>query len=66
MKIFLNGEPFELTSNSSASKLIETLQLSGKKLAMEVNQQIVPRSQYHNYQLSSGDRVEIVRAIGGG
>lgn len=66
MKIFLNGEPFELADKSSASKLLESLQLTGKKLAMEINQEIVPRSQYHDYQLANGDEVEIVHAIGGG
>ena len=66
MKIFLNGKPFELADKSSASNLLESLQLTDKKLAMEINQEIVPRSQYHTYQLANNDKVEIVHAIGGG
>ncbi len=66
MQIILNGKPFELADESSASNLLESLQLTDKKLAMEINQKIVPRSQFHEYQLTSGDTVEIVHAIGGG
>jgi len=66
MKIFLNGKPFELADESSASSLLESLELAGKKLAMEINQEIVPRSHYQDYQLQAGDKVEIVHAIGGG
>ena len=66
MKILLNGKPFELADKSSASNLLESLQLSDKKLAMEINQEIVPRSEYEHYQLHANDKVEIVHAIGGG
>jgi len=66
MKIIINGEPRELDSGTSIEKLLQLLDLQGKRLAIEVNQAIVPRSQYASYQLSEHDQVEIVHAIGGG
>ena len=46
--------------------LIALLELGDKRLAIEVNEEVVPRSQYRNFVLGCGDRVEIVQAIGGG
>ncbi len=66
MDITVNGEKQQLSDNASMTDLLETLDLAGKKLAVEVNLDIVPRSTYSDFQLSHGDRVEIVRAIGGG
>jgi sulfur carrier protein len=66
MNILLNGEPQNVPENTTASQLLETLQLTGKRLAMEVNQEIVPRSQFQEFILKADDRVEIVHAIGGG
>jgi sulfur carrier protein len=66
MHIFLNGEPRNVPDNITAAQLLETLQLTGKRLAMEVNQEIVPRSQFPEFTLKADDRVEIVHAIGGG
>lgn len=66
MKITLNGEPRELADPLTAQQLIEHLGLTGKRLAMEVNREIVPRSSFKTHRLQEGDAVEIVRAIGGG
>jgi sulfur carrier protein len=66
MKIRLNGEEREIPDNSTAQDLVELLELTGKRLAMEVNRDIVPRSQYAEHKLQEGDQVEIVHAIGGG
>lgn len=66
MLITLNGEPKELPDGCSAQQLIELLELGGKRLAMEVNREIVPRSSYGQHMLKAGDEVEIVHAIGGG
>jgi len=66
MKIELNGENKEIRDGSTAAILIENLQLEGKRLAMEVNEEILPRSQFAEYKFQPGDKVEIVRAIGGG
>jgi len=66
MNITLNGDPFQLIDGATAQQLIEQLDLVGKRLAMEVNQEIVPRSTFEEHQLRPGDHVEIVHAIGGG
>lgn len=66
MKIIVNGGPREVPQNLSAAELIEQLGLSGRRLALEVNLEIVPRSRFATHRLSEGDRVEIVQAIGGG
>ena len=66
MKIQLNGEPRDIPKDSTAQKLVELLALDGKRLAIEVNRDIVPRSLYADTPLHEGDQIEIVHAIGGG
>ena len=66
MRIQLNGEPFELHAGQTVAKLLERLDLTGKRVAVELNQDIVPRSQHAATALSEGDQVEVVHAIGGG
>lgn len=66
MNIFLNGQERSLTSPISIKALLEQIGLADKRLAVEVNQEIVPRSRHGEYQLQDRDRVEIVVAIGGG
>lgn len=66
MHIQLNGDQRELASQLTISELIEQLALTGRRIAVEVNEEIVPRSQHAEVRLSPGDRVEIVHAIGGG
>ncbi len=66
MNVLLNGEPRTLSGSRTLQTLIDELGLTGKRLAVEVNEDIVPRSQHHDYRLQDGDRIEIVHAIGGG
>jgi sulfur carrier protein len=66
MHIVLNGSDREIPENLSAGALLQDLGLAGKRLALEINQEIVPRSTFDSRLLSAGDRVEIVQAIGGG
>jgi len=66
MHIILNGSGREIPENLSAADLLQDLGLSGRRLALEINQEIVPRSTFPNRLLQAGDRVEIVQAIGGG
>ncbi|SFL84741.1 sulfur carrier protein ThiS [Marinobacter zhejiangensis] len=66
MNIQLNGEAFEIAEPATIAVLLEAMSLTGKRLAVEVNEDIVPRSQHNDFQLSPGDRVEVVHAIGGG
>ncbi|MWJ28034.1 sulfur carrier protein ThiS [Halomonas sp. ZH2S] len=66
MQIQLNGEPHAVDSATTAADLVETLGLTGRRIAVEINEQIVPRSQLAETRLCDGDQVEIVHAIGGG
>lgn len=66
MRITVNGEEREVPENTNAAALLELLGLNGQRVAVEVNLEIVPRSAYDAHLLQQGDRVEIVRAIGGG
>lgn len=66
MNIILNGEAHELPDGTTAEQLVERLGLGGRRIAMELNREIVPRSDYAGQMLSEGDKVEIVHAIGGG
>jgi sulfur carrier protein len=66
MNIYLNGEARQVPDNCTAAQLVDELGLSGRRIAMEVNLEIVPRGGYEAHRLQPDDRVEIVHAIGGG
>ena len=66
IQIILNGEPTDIKKQSTMQDLIETLALLDKRIAVEVNENLVPRSTFKQYQLQPQDQVEIVQAIGGG
>ena len=67
MQLLVNGDPFELPDDHAlVVTLIDRMQLPGKRLAVEINGQIVTRSAHAETRLQPGDRVEIVQAIGGG
>jgi sulfur carrier protein len=66
MHIQLNGERYELPDGQSVADLLQRLELTGRRLAVELNRDIVPRSLHATTVLVEGDRVEVVHAIGGG
>lgn len=66
MLIRLNGEPYELAEPASIADLLERMDLLGRRVAVELNLEIVPRSSHAGVFLQEGDRVEVVHAIGGG
>ena len=66
MRLTVNGSPLLLADGSRVVDLLQHLQLMGKRLAVEINGEIVPRSQHVETTLRDNDRVEIVQAIGGG
>jgi sulfur carrier protein len=66
MNVLINGETRSLPEGASLQDVINLLQLQGKRLAVEINAEIVPRSLHAGHRLHEGDRVEIVHAIGGG
>lgn len=62
----INGAQQTLPGTPSLAHALLALGLGGKRLAVECNGQIVPRSQHDSHLLTDGDRVEIVVAVGGG
>jgi sulfur carrier protein len=66
MRIQLNGEPLELPDGQTVADLLVRLELAERRVAVELNLDIVPRSQHAATALRDGDRVEVVHAIGGG
>ncbi len=66
MQIILNGESRDVAPGTTVEQLVEQLNLTGRRLAVEVDREIVSRSAYAETVLGEGARVEIVHAIGGG
>jgi sulfur carrier protein len=66
MEIIVNGEQRQVPDTYTAAQLVEAMGLSGQRVAMEVNLEIVPRSTYDSHALQPGDRIEVVHAVGGG
>ncbi len=66
LSLTVNGETRAMPVGSTLADLVEVMALAGKRFAIEVNGEIVPRGQHGTQVLQSGDRVEIVQAIGGG
>jgi sulfur carrier protein len=64
--LLINGESRQFPASLSVSRLVELLELQGKRVAIERNGEIVPRSQYPETTLADGDHLEIVVAVGGG
>lgn len=66
MEIVLNGETREVTAPLSVLQLLQREGLAERRVAVEVNGEIVPRSRQGERLLTDGDRIEIVHALGGG
>ncbi|MDH3309566.1 MAG: sulfur carrier protein ThiS [Gammaproteobacteria bacterium] len=66
MKIMLNGQEKSLESPATISVLLQEMGLTDRRVAVEVNREIVPRSRHGEVELKENDRVEVVFAIGGG
>ncbi len=66
MEIIVNGETLSLPDDATVSALLESRQLTGKRVAVERNGEIVSRGRHAETLLNPGDRIEIVVAVGGG
>lgn len=66
MRILLNGDSFELPDGATVADLLVRLDLTGRRVAVELNLDIVPRSLHSETVLREGDTLEVVHAIGGG
>ena len=66
IQLSVNGQVQRLEPGANIAQLLDALELAGKRVAVEKNGEIVPRSQYSDTRLSEGDALEIVVAVGGG
>jgi len=66
LQLTVNGVSHAFEESLSVSQLVEKLDLVGKRIAVERNGEIVPRSQFAETALADGDKLEIVVAVGGG
>ena len=66
MEIFVNGQAHQIESPLSLIQLIDHLGLEPRKMAIERNLEIVPKSAWEQTALNAGDRIEIVQFVGGG
>ena len=64
--VSINGATRQFSEPISVAALIEEMGLTGKRIALERNGKIVPRSTFATQQLADGDRLEVVVAVGGG
>jgi sulfur carrier protein len=64
--LIINGETRQFDEIGTLDALIDTLALRGKRIAIEHNGEIVPRSQHAHTRLNDGDTLEVVVAVGGG
>ena len=66
IELTINGAARQFPQPLNVSQLVSILELGGKRIAIERNGEIVPRSQFEALALANGDRLEIVAAVGGG
>lgn len=66
MQLSVNGQVRHVEPGANVARLLEALDLSGKRVAVERNGEIIPRSRYLATSLAEGDALEIVVAVGGG
>ena len=66
IKIFVNGDLKKFPQETNIVSLLEILNISSKHIAIEINENLVFRSDWQEINLKDGDKVEIVKAIGGG
>ena len=65
-EIFVNGDARPAPADGALTTLLVELGLAGKRLAVAINREVVPRSTYAQVSIAAGDRVEILEAVGGG
>jgi len=66
IQLSVNGQVQRLEPGANVARLLEALELAGKRVAVEKNGEIVPRGRYADTRLAEGDALEIVVAVGGG
>lgn len=66
ISVSINGEVRQFSNSITVATLLEQMQLTGKRIALECNGEIISRGQFNQQLLADGDQLEIVVAVGGG
>ena len=66
LELLVNGEPRRVREDCTVRGLLDALELTGQRIAVAVNRDVVPRSTFETHRLAEGDHVEILEAVGGG
>ena len=66
MNISINKEMISLPEETTVTGLLDRLDIERKNIAVEINMEIIPKSEFDEYRLKENDSVEIIRAVGGG
>ena len=66
LDLLVNGESRAVPEGCTVASLVELLGLAGRRVAVAINRDVVPRSAFESRRLASGDRIEILEAVGGG
>jgi thiamine biosynthesis protein ThiS len=66
MQVTINGESRELPGELTVARLLVTLELTGRRVAVEINRELVTRSLHETRKINPGDVIEIVSLVGGG
>ena len=66
IQIFINGKKKNINSNYNLINIIEEYSLKNKLIAVEINQEVIPKSNYKTQKINKNDRIEILELIGGG
>ena len=66
MQIIVNGEKIDFPNSLNVEELIDYLGFQNQRIALEVNETIIPKSNHRTYILSNNDKVEVINAVGGG
>ncbi|MEX0866565.1 MAG: sulfur carrier protein ThiS [Pirellulales bacterium] len=66
MQVIVNGQPRDLPAGATIAELLESLNLSPRQVAVELNRELVPRARHAEHPLHDGDQLEVVTLVGGG
>ena len=66
MNLMVNGENLEIDKHLNAQDLITQLGYQDQRIALEINKVIIPKSKHTKFNLNDGDKIEVIKAVGGG
>ena len=66
IQIYINGKKKNINSNCNINNILDEYSLKNKLIAIEINQEVIPKSNYKTKKINKNDRIEILELIGGG